>query len=601
MTAPLSAAQATESGLSFIEVQFPVSKLSKESYKERKAGATQTLTSLGKWWGRKPLVLIRAIILGLLLPATDNPSLDREIFLQLMTMDDDGMFQRLIGALSAKEVSTLCTPLESGRCFEEGAAKITWRRGMSTADRRSIMHRAFLRMGYDQRLAHCRRPEEIDGPTTETWAKINQHLGTTATTLPQFATELGMRRFGAVPRLGDVFAGGGSVPFEAARLGCDTFASDLNPVAALLTWGALNITGGGQEAATKIVLAQQRVFTAVCKQVSAWGIERNEEGWVADAYLYCNEVLDPATGWKVPLAPTWVIAPGRQVIAQLVPKAETRQFEILIVEGASQQDLEAAAIEGTWRDGVRCPVDRGGNVLPPSSRQSTSFDRLRGSSGLRLWEDTDVVPRPDDVFQERLYCIRWLDPNTGKRHYKAPSEADIEREHLVLALLADRFSRWQLEGILPSRRIEPGQKTEEPIRTRGWTYWHHLFNPRQLLISGLFGEHAKQEDTFESTALLLMQGRLADWNSRLCGWNPFKAPGTGFGERTFYNQALNPLVNYSCRPASLLKGVYCIEFSSEKLPGPFTIALADAGSIDWRADIWITDPGYGDVIMYDEL
>jgi hypothetical protein len=41
---------------SFIEAQFPVSKISKESYKERKAGASQTLTGLGKWWGRKPLV-----------------------------------------------------------------------------------------------------------------------------------------------------------------------------------------------------------------------------------------------------------------------------------------------------------------------------------------------------------------------------------------------------------------------------------------------------------------------------------------------------------------------------------------------------------------
>ena len=48
--------------LSFIEVQFPVSKISKESYKERKAGQSQTLTGLGKWWGRKPLVLVRATI-----------------------------------------------------------------------------------------------------------------------------------------------------------------------------------------------------------------------------------------------------------------------------------------------------------------------------------------------------------------------------------------------------------------------------------------------------------------------------------------------------------------------------------------------------------
>ena len=51
---------------SFIETQFPVSKLSKESYKERNAKQGQTLTGLGKWWGRKPLVMVRATLLGVL-------------------------------------------------------------------------------------------------------------------------------------------------------------------------------------------------------------------------------------------------------------------------------------------------------------------------------------------------------------------------------------------------------------------------------------------------------------------------------------------------------------------------------------------------------
>ena len=68
---------------SFIESQFPVSKISKESYKERKSAQGQTLTQLGKWWGRKPLILVRAAVLGLLLPATDNHKKDLEIFLKL--------------------------------------------------------------------------------------------------------------------------------------------------------------------------------------------------------------------------------------------------------------------------------------------------------------------------------------------------------------------------------------------------------------------------------------------------------------------------------------------------------------------------------------
>src|SRR6266478_6066011 len=74
---------------SFIEVQFPVGRLSAEAYKERKAGAGQTLTALGSYWkGRKPLILCRDVVFGCLLPATDNPAIDLDIFLKLMGMDD---------------------------------------------------------------------------------------------------------------------------------------------------------------------------------------------------------------------------------------------------------------------------------------------------------------------------------------------------------------------------------------------------------------------------------------------------------------------------------------------------------------------------------
>lgn len=80
-----------DADLTFIETQFPVSKLSKESYKERMGNSSQTLTGLGKWWGRKPLILVRAAILGLLLPASADPRRDRAIFLKLLTMDPEGL------------------------------------------------------------------------------------------------------------------------------------------------------------------------------------------------------------------------------------------------------------------------------------------------------------------------------------------------------------------------------------------------------------------------------------------------------------------------------------------------------------------------------
>ena len=89
----------------FIETQFPVSLISKESYKERKAGSGQTLTGLGKWWGRKPLILIRASILGMLMPASSNPQKDRDIFLKILTMDVDGLWQRRSKPIPAKTIA----------------------------------------------------------------------------------------------------------------------------------------------------------------------------------------------------------------------------------------------------------------------------------------------------------------------------------------------------------------------------------------------------------------------------------------------------------------------------------------------------------------
>ena len=75
--------------------------------------------------------------------------------------------------------------------------------------------------------------------------------------------------------------------------------------------------------------------------------------------------------------------------------------------------------------------------------------------------------------------------------YRAPTERDLAREAQVLSLLRERFYDWQAQGFIPSLRIEKGDKTEEPIRTRGYTHWHHLFNPRQLLVLGRLHEHVR--------------------------------------------------------------------------------------------------------------
>ena len=138
------------------------------------------------------------------------------------------------------------------------------------------------------------------------------------------------------------------------------------------------------------------------------------------------------------------------------------------------------------------------------------------SYGLRLWENDDLVPRPDDVFQERLYCIRWVETVersdgtvTTRRHYRAPDAHDLQREEKVLHLLRKHFHTWQEKGYLPSRRIEPGYNTDQPIRERGWTHWHHLFHPRQLLVQGLLAKDTcrLRRITVSAAACLLGLGK----------------------------------------------------------------------------------------------
>src|SRR5262245_22482633 len=78
-----------------IERLLPVQKLSVEAYKEQIAGSSKPLTALGSYWkGRKPLILSKACILGCLLPATEDPARDLEIFEKLMAMDDESFVVR---------------------------------------------------------------------------------------------------------------------------------------------------------------------------------------------------------------------------------------------------------------------------------------------------------------------------------------------------------------------------------------------------------------------------------------------------------------------------------------------------------------------------
>jgi putative DNA methylase len=177
----------------------------------------------------------------------------------------------------------------------------------------------------------------------------------------------------------------------------------------MLTWGAFNIIGASVGTRAEIEEAQREVAAAVEAEIARLGIEHDEEGNRAKAYLYCLETRCPKTGWTVPMAPSWVISRTRNVVAKLVPDHAGKRYEIEIHSGVSAEEMKEAE-KGTIRDG---------RLVHPMNpeRSGVEIRTIRGDyrdavgnmrNRLRLWEKSDFAPRQDDVFQERLYCIQWI-------------------------------------------------------------------------------------------------------------------------------------------------------------------------------------------------
>jgi len=541
---------------SLIETVFPVAQLSAESYKERKAGPGQRLTGIGKWWGRKPLVLVRATILGCLLPATENPQKDLKVFERLMGMDEFGLYER--------------------------------------RPRRSMTVEAFAALDPAVQLKQAILAEAHPGPSdAESWAMINAHLGTNASSLQEVVTQLGVLRFGHAPKVGDVFAGGGSIPFEAARIGCDAYASDLNPVAGLLTWSNQALLCATSEDKARIDAAQQWVYEEVDRQITEWGIEHDDQGRRADAYLWCNEVLDPETGYRVPLAATWIISQTHHVLAELVPDHVGKRYDIRVVSGANDAQM-AEAKKGTVVNRQLIPPPTPGNPAPHPTDMAKLRDRHNDGTGLRAWEADDLIPQPSDFYQERLYCIRWIDAQ-GKRHYEGVTSADLAREGRTLDLLRERLVLWREVGFLPSKPLEEGAEAGRPITARNWRHWSNFFYPRQLLINGLFAEAVSQSKAPKE--LLTLIGKVVHNNAKLCAWNP--AAGADKVTYVFSGQSLSPVYNSAIRGMNQLWGLN-LPLSSMPTNG-LNVQLHDARATTTSCDLWITDPPYADAINYEEI
>ena len=212
-----------------------------------------------------------------------------------------------------------------------------------------------------------------------------------------------------------------------------------------------------------------------------------------------------------------------------MPDAKAKRYNIgHPLRGERTRELAAAEIGTVGREGKYGEAYLIHQV--DGVAYKTKISTLRGDyqkpdgtldNRLRLWEKFDFMPRDDDLLKERLYCIQWTRPReqgTGEEYQFRPvTEDDIRREQVSgicwpascgLAGLRAGFTNMQIRVGGP-----PRYQGLDLIRARGWTHWHHLFNPRQLLVAGLVNQFSNAKLVFG-----LMQTRKLGI-SRLCRWN----------------------------------------------------------------------------------
>jgi len=352
---------------------------------------------------------------------------------------------------------------------------------------------------------------------------------------------------GRAPRVLDPFAGGGAIPLEALRLGCETYALDYNPVAVLINKAVLEFPQKfgrpDQVKAVPLPPASQNqsrtdgrlldvevepVENPLLQAVSAWGrwileeahkeLEqfylKDADGSIPVGYIWARTLpcQNPACGAEIPLMrQTWLAKKDKKKIAlRLIPNQHARRIDAQIV-WADGRPIDFDPEEGTVsRAHVRCPLC-GGTIDDKTTRRLFR----EGKSG------------------QRLMAVVLHHPKRTGKTYRLPTERDLEAFRAAKAALVGARHRlaqdWGIDPV-PDEPL-PLMSGVFNVPIYGLTCWGDLFNPRQKLALITFADKVRQahaqmlaqgaEPEFAkavATYLALILDKLLDWNSCLATW-----------------------------------------------------------------------------------
>ncbi len=259
-----------------IEVDFPLEQVSLDSVHEKNVRHGH-ISTLHIWPARRPLAACRAALIATLLPDPGNAE------------ERKAIYRRMAGTV----VETIKPEKKNGKTVEK-------------------------------------RKRETQGGILH-WKREN------GPDLDWFRDKIREAYGGRAPKVLDPFAGGGAIPLEAMRLGCEVTANDLNPVA----WFILKCTLeypqklAGQTRPLPDFALQDRDFmasflkakgykgAALRRELAKLNLDEDgpdKDGRVAEPeLLYHRPVLDADLAWQVRAWGRWVLAQARKRLARRYP------------------------------------------------------------------------------------------------------------------------------------------------------------------------------------------------------------------------------------------------------------------------------------------
>jgi adenine-specific DNA methylase len=317
-------------------------------------------------------------------------------------------------------------------------------------------------------------------------ASTNPLFLKTARALTQAAHEALGGVPGTRPMVVDPFAGGGSIPLEALRVGADTFSSDLNPVAVLLNKVVLEyIPKYGQRLADEVRKSGEWIKKEAEKELSEF-YPKDPDGMTPIAYLWARTVQceGPGCGAEVPLMRSLWLAKkaNRSVALQLVPKPKEKRvdFEIIVKQsdGWVNQANPKTKIENPRFDGT---VKRG-SATCPCCGYTTPVARIR----------EQLKSRQGGASDARLYCVVTSNPVKSGRYYRAITNHDSSAaQNAALELDRRKHHHKGPLSLCPEEQL-PLMSGVFNAPIYGHTTWGSLFIPRQLLTLSVLSRLAKQ-------------------------------------------------------------------------------------------------------------